>query len=116
MKAALRRILFSIVTRNIVTFLVILTLVVVPLVYRYLGDVEDLMSDTISVQLAGVAELGRFLLNAEEVDQVRNLIWYETNEYENMVRTLTAIQRNFSVDNAVLMRRLPNGRFVYMAD
>lgn len=116
MKAALRRILFSIVTRNIVTFLVILTLVVVPLVYRYLGDVEKLMSDTISVQLAGVAELGRFLLNAEEVDQVRNLIWYETNEYENMVRTLTAIQRNFSVDNAVLMRRLPNGRFVYMAD
>lgn len=86
-KAALRRVLFSIVTRNIVTFRVILTLVVVPLVYRYLGDVEDLMSDTVSVQLAGVAELGRFLLNAEEVDQVRNLIWYEACSEEER-RTL----------------------------
>ncbi|HKI99869.1 MAG TPA: ATP-binding protein [bacterium] len=116
MKDTLKRIVFSIVTRNIATFLVILTLVVVPLVYRYLNDVEDLMSDTIKAQLDAVAELGRFMLKVDEVADVRNMIWYETPEYEDIVATLATIQRNFGVDNAVLMRRMPNGQFEYIAD
>jgi HAMP domain-containing protein/HPt (histidine-containing phosphotransfer) domain-containing protein len=116
MKATLRRIAYSIITRNIVTFLVILTLVVVPLVYRYLGDVEDLMSDTIKAQLDAVAELGRFMLKVDEVAEVRNLIWYDTPEYEDMLRTLATIQRNFGVDNAVLMRRGPDKQFSYIGD
>ncbi len=116
MKARLLRILFSIVTRNIVTFLVILTLIVVPLVYRYLQDVEELMGETIAVRLDTVAQLGRFMLDVEEVAQIRNRIWYETPEYERMVRTLATLQRNFEVDNAVLMRRGAQGRFVYIAD
>ena len=116
MVALLQRIAFSIVTRNIVTFLAILTLVVVPLVYRYLHDVEDLMSDTIKAQLDAVAELGRFMLKVDEVEQVRNLIWSETPENERLLQTLATIQRNFSVDNAVLMRRLPKGQFAYIGD
>jgi HAMP domain-containing protein/HPt (histidine-containing phosphotransfer) domain-containing protein len=116
MKATLKRIAFSIVTRNILTFLVILSLVVATLAYRYLQDVEDLMSNTIKAQLDAVAELGRFMLKVEEVDEVRNIIWYDTPEYEAMLRTLATIQRNFGVDNAVLLRRLPNEQFVYVGD
>jgi len=116
MSAKLSRIAFSVVTRNIVTFLVILTLVVVPLVVRYLGDVRELKSETIRVQLDAVAELGRFMLDAGAVAQVRNAIWYGTAEHEGTLRALATIQRNFQVDNAVLMRRGPDGQFIYIGD
>lgn len=116
MKAALRRIVFSIVTRNIATFVVILTLVVVPLVVRYLGDVEELKSETIRAELDAVAELGRFMLDAEDVAQVQNANWYGTPEHEQTLEVLTTIQQNFQVDNAVLMRRTADGDFVYIGD
>jgi two-component system chemotaxis sensor kinase CheA len=63
-----------------------------------------------------VAELGRFMLQVDEVAELRNLVWYDTPEYEATVATLATIQRNFGVDNAVLMRRLPDKRFVYIGD
>lgn len=116
MKEKLERYLNSLVTKNIITFVIILFFMVTPFVYFYLDDVEDLVSDTIAVQLEMVGELGEFLIAPEDLAKVDNIIWYETPEYERLVTALATIQKNFNVDNAVIYRRLPNKKFVYVAD
>lgn len=116
MRAFLIRLVSSMIFQNIATFIVILLLVVTPLAVRYLNDVEELVSDTIREKLGAVAELGTFMLDGEEASSLRNMIWYDTPEYERTIETLATIQRNFDVDNAVLYRRMEGGQFVYVGD
>ena len=116
MKLRLMRTFHSLACKNILTFLIIVALIVIPLVYAYVKDIEQALSDSLAERLALAAQRGRTLINLEEVTLVNRPGWVGTHEYENLVRMLNGIQKNFSVDNAVIYRRLPNRRFVYVAD
>ena len=111
-----KRIFHSLLFRNLVAFLAILGLVVLPILYWYLSDIEKTLSEKLSAQLELIARQGMSRLNPAEVASIRNRTWADTSIYRNIVAALAGIQRDFSVDNAVVYRKLTVGNFVYVAD
>lgn len=116
MNALLKRIASSLRTWSTLLFVAVLIALVVPIAHRSLDDAQALMRDAMQTQLDAASQMGRLLLKVDDVIDVRNMIWYGTPEYEGLVGALSTLQRAFAVDRAQLIRRIPGGAFVYVAD
>jgi len=105
----------SIVFKNILLFLLILLVAVVPLAFRYYQDSRDYEIKVLASQLEFMAERGASWLDPNGIDALRTASDKETNAYQDAFRALSRIEKEFALDNAVLMRRRDNGSFEYIA-
>lgn len=106
----------SVAIRNIIAFLAILFLVVIPLAFFYLSDTKKNLTDVLSAKVSVAAQRGASLLNAEEIGRISNPNFLFTPEHDRVVEVLGRIQADFDVDNAVVYRRVEAGNFVYVGD
>ena len=109
------RVYHSIVFKNILLFLFILAVAVVPLAVRYYQDSRDYEIQNLASKLAFFAERGASWIDAESMPLLVAPEHKETPAYQQLLQTLQRIQREFDVDNAVVMRREKNGRYTYIA-
>jgi class 3 adenylate cyclase len=105
----------SIVTKNVLLSLAILLVAVVPLAVRYDRDSRDYEIKTLASKLEFFAQKGAMWLDVDVVERLRSEADRDTPAYETVLATLERIEREFGVDNAVLMRREPDGTYVYLA-
>ncbi|MBI3458195.1 MAG: HAMP domain-containing protein [Candidatus Rokubacteria bacterium] len=105
----------SIVSKNIVLFLVILLVAVVPLAVRYYQDSRDYEIQNLASQLEFFAERGASLIDARAIATLTRPGDKQTPAYQTLLRTLQRIEREFGVDNAVVMRREADGSYTYVA-
>ena len=111
----MKRLLRSIVTKNILLFLAIMLVAVVPLAVRYDRDSRDYEIQTLASKLEFFAERGAMWLDVEDIAQVEQAADKDTDAYRSILSTLQRIEREFEVDNAVLMRRGRDGTYAYIA-
>ncbi|MBI2203667.1 MAG: HAMP domain-containing protein [Candidatus Rokubacteria bacterium] len=105
----------SIVTKNVLLFLAILLVAIVPLAVRYDMDSRAYEIQNLAARLEFFAERGVAWLDVDDVAQIRTPADRESDGYRSVLETLQRIESEFEVDNAVLMRRQPDGRYVYIA-
>ncbi|MBT3435465.1 MAG: adenylate/guanylate cyclase domain-containing protein [Nitrospinaceae bacterium] len=104
----------SIVFKNILLFLLILLAVVLPLSLNYYADSRNYEIQNLASKLEFFAERGASYLDVEGIHSLRTPADKRYPEYRKMIETLTRIQNEFDVDNAIIMRREKNGRFVFI--
>ena len=104
-----------IVTKNIALFLVILLVAVVPLALRYYQDSRAYEIQILASQLEFFAERAASWLDVHAVTQLHRPEDKRTPAYRSVLDTLRRIEREFGVDNAILMRRRADGSYVYLA-
>jgi class 3 adenylate cyclase len=107
--------LHSIVTKNIGLFLLILLGAIVPLALRYDQDSRDAEIRTLASKLEFFAQRGATWIDAAALDQLQRPEDKQTDAYRTLLAALRRIEREFSVDNAVLMRRESDGSYTYIA-
>ncbi len=105
----------SIVFKNILLFLLILLVAVLPLSLSYYQDIRDLEIQNLASKLEFFAERGASYIDVEAVHILRRPEDKRTPEYKNLLKVLNKIKREFGVDNAIVMRRQPNGKYVFLA-
>lgn len=105
----------SIVTKNVLLFLAILLVAVVPLAVRYDRDSRDYEIKTLASKLEFFAQKGAMWLDVDAVERLRREEDRGTPAYATVLATLQRLEREFGVDNAVLMRRQTDGTYVYLA-
>jgi len=105
----------SIVFKNILLFLLILLVAVVPLAFRYYQDSRDYEIKVLASQLEFIAERGASWLDPNGINALRTASDKETNAYQDAFQALSRIEKEFALDNAVLMRRRDDGSFEYIA-
>ncbi len=105
----------SLIFKNILLFLLILLVAVVPLAFRYYQDSRDYEIKVLASRLEFFAERSATWLNAEGVDRLRTVADKQTEIYQETFEVLSRIETEFEVDNAVLMRRREDGSFEYIA-
>ena len=111
------RLLRSVAIENILVFVTILLLTVLPLAYFYLKDTQQNLVDILSANVTVAAKRGADQLNAGEVAKVTSPHYLSTPQFDDAVAILRSLQQDFSVDNAVLYRWDEAQRvFVYIAD
>lgn len=116
MKASPSRLLLSsIVTKNIALFVVILMVAVVPLAARYYQDSREYEIQNLASQLEFFAERGASWVDVEATTQLSRAEDRTKPAYRTVLDTLQRIEREFGVDNAVMMRRQPDGQYIYLA-
>ncbi len=106
---------FSIVFKNMALFLVILIVAIAPLSFRYYQSSRDYEIDVLAAKLEFIAERGVSLIDSESVHALRKPSDKKTEEYAIVLAALRRIKKLSGVDNAVIMRRRPNGRYEYVA-
>lgn len=106
----------SLVVKNVLVFIVIVIAVVTPIAYTYLRSVERLLTDTLAAQVAVAAQRGSALVDVASLPAVVASEDGNTGVYRELRQVLARIQAEYEVDNAVLIRRLDNGRYAYIAD
>lgn len=107
--------LYSIVTKNIVLFLLILLVAIVPLALRYYQDSRDYEIATLASQLEFFAQRGASWIDVVAIDKLRTPADKHTEAYQRLLATLRRVEREFGVDNAVVMRRQADGTYTYVA-
>jgi class 3 adenylate cyclase len=105
----------SIVTKNVLLFLLILLVAVVPLAVRYYQDSRDYEIQNLASQLEFFASRGATWIDVNAVERLHSPEDKATPAYRSVLATLQRIERDFGVDNAVLMRRGSDGHYVYLA-
>ncbi len=105
----------SIVFKNISLFLFILLVAVVPLAFRYYQDSRDYEIKVLASRLEVFAERGATWLDPKGIHALRTPADKQTEVYQDTVQVLSRIEKEFEVDNAVLMRRREDGGFEYVA-
>jgi class 3 adenylate cyclase len=105
----------SIVVKNVLLFLVILVVAVVPLSWQYYRDSRDAEIQTLASKLEFFAERGATWLDVPAVMRITGPEHKASTEYAELLATLKRITREFDVDNAVVLRRGEAGRYVYVA-
>lgn len=105
----------SIVFKNILLFLLILLVAVVPLAFRYYQDSRDYEIKVLASRLEVFAERGASWLDSKGIHALRTPADKQTEVYQDTVQVLSRIEKEFDVDNAVLMRRREDGSFEYIA-
>jgi HAMP domain-containing protein len=105
----------SIIFKNALLFLLILLVAVVPLALRYDQDSRDYEIQNLASKLEFFAERGASWLEVEPITTLTRPEHKQTPAYRNLLQTLRRIKQEFDVDNAVVMRRQPNGRYVFIA-
>src|SRR3972149_5305965 len=106
----------SLVFKNIVTFIAILLIVVIPIGYTYLHSVERLLTDRLAAQIEVVGQRGSAMLDARAGAAIAAPADASTHGYRDIRGILKRIQVDFEVDNAVLYRRTADRSYVYIAD
>ncbi|MBI3636573.1 MAG: adenylate/guanylate cyclase domain-containing protein [Candidatus Rokubacteria bacterium] len=107
--------LHSIVTKNIGLFLLILLVAIVPLALRYDQDSRDAEIQMLASKLEFFAQRGESWIDASAIAKLQRPEDKDTDAYRTLLATLRRIEREFAVDNAVVMRREPDGTYTYVA-
>ena len=105
----------SIVFKSLILVLIILVVAIVPMSYRYYQSSYNYELNVLSARLEFIAERGASLIDPEAVHSLRIPGDRNTPEYREVLAALRRIKRNSGVDNAVVMRRRPNGSYEYVA-
>lgn len=105
----------SISFKNIVLFLLILLVALVPLSLRYYQDSRDYEIEILASQLKFFAERGASWLDAAAIERLRQPAQMQSPAYRRLLNTLNRIEREFGVDNAIVMRREQAGQYTYIA-
>jgi class 3 adenylate cyclase len=116
-KPATRRLVFfrSIIFKNVLLFLLILLVAVVPLALRYYHDSREYEMQNLASKLEFFAERGASWIDVESLLTLTRPEHKQTPAYQNLLSTLRRIEQEFDVDNAVVMRRQANGHYTYIA-
>jgi class 3 adenylate cyclase len=112
-----RRLYFfrSIIFKNILLFLLILLVAVVPLALQYYQDSRAYEIQNQASKLEFFAERGASWIDVLPITALTQPEHKQTPAYRQLLQTLNRIKQEFNVDNAVIMRRQPNGRYVFVA-
>lgn len=105
----------SIIFKNILLFLLILIVAVVPLALSYYEDSRDYEIRNLAAKLEVFAERGAARLDPEIITRLTAPTHKHTPEYREVLQALQGIETEFDVDNAVLMRRELDGHYTYIA-
>jgi class 3 adenylate cyclase len=105
----------SVIFKNILLFLLILLVAVVPLALRYYQDSRDYEIQTLAKQLEFFAERGASWVDVTAIPTLVQPEHMQTPAYRHLKRTLNRIEQEFNVDNAVIMRQAANGQYTYIA-
>jgi class 3 adenylate cyclase len=105
----------SIVTKNILLFLVIVVAAVVPLAMHYDRDSRVYEIRNLASRLEFFAERGASWLDVPGITTLTRPEHRASHTYLRLLADLNRIRREFDVDNAVVMRRQPDGRYTYVA-
>lgn len=111
------RLLFcrSISFKNMLLFLLILLVALVPLAVRYDQDSRDYEIQNLASKLEFFAERGASWVDVTAIPSLTQPAHMQTPAYRELVRTLSRIEQEFEVDNAVVMRREANSYYTYIA-
>lgn len=109
------RVYRSIVTKNIVLFLLILLVAVVPLALRYDLDSRDYEIRNLASKLEFFAERGATWLDPQAIATLTEPSHKTTPAYQNLLQHLQRITQEFGVDNAIVMRREADKKFTFIA-
>ena len=105
----------SVVFKSLILVLIILIVAIVPMSYRYYQSSYNYELNVLSAKLEFIAERGAVLIDAEAVHSLRLPSDKNTDEYREVLAALRNIKKNSGVDNAIIMRRRPNGSYEYVA-
>lgn len=105
----------SIVIKNLALFFAILVVAVVPLAFKYYASSRDYEIQVLAARLEFFAERGAALIDPDAVDRLRKPGDKKTDAYRRVLGALRGIKRRTKVDNAVIMRRQPDGRYHFVA-
>ena len=105
----------SVVFKSLILVLIILIVAIVPMSYRYYQSSYNYELNVLSAKLEFIAERGAVLIDAEAVHSLRLPSDKNTDEYREVLTALRRIRKNSGVDNAIIMRRRPNGSYEYVA-
>jgi class 3 adenylate cyclase len=105
----------SIVVKNVLLFFVILVVALVPLSSQYYRDSRDAEIQNLASKLEFFAERGATWLDVPALARISAPEHKATPAYTQLLADLNRIKREFDVDNAVVLRRGSNGRYVYVA-
>lgn len=115
--AAVRRIFTyrSIVFKNILLCLLILLVAVGPLALRYDQDSRAYEIQNLASKLEFFAERGASWLDPAAMSTLTQPEHKQAPAYQTLLTTLQRIEREFEVDNAVVIRREEDGQYTYIA-
>ncbi|RMF85270.1 MAG: adenylate/guanylate cyclase domain-containing protein, partial [Nitrospinota bacterium] len=105
----------SIVFKNLLLFLGILLVAIIPLALRYYQDSRDYEIQNWASKLEFFAERGASWLDVEAITRLTRPEQMRSPAYQKLLATLQRITREFAVDDAVVMRRNADGRYTYVA-
>lgn len=108
--------LYSVAVVNVVTFLAILMLMVLPIALLNMKDTEHDLVDTLSARLSVVAQRSANSIDVLDVASLADPKAILTPPHKRLVSALSRIQREYRVDNAVVYRYDGAQGFVYVAD
>jgi len=97
-------------------FVLIVVALVVPIAYTYLHTVDQLLTDTLAAEIAVAAQRGTTMIDTAVLPQITRPADADKPAYRQLLAALAAIQSEFDVDNAVVMRRTVDGGYAYIAD
>jgi len=104
----------SIVVKNLVLFLAILVVAVAPLSWQYYRDSRDAEIETLASKLEFFAQRGSGWIDVASIQALRKPEDKHTDAYRRLLATLRRIEREFGVDNAVVMRREADANYTYI--
>ncbi len=105
----------SIVVKNLALFLVILVVAVGTLAWQYYRDSRDAEIQTLASKLEFFAERGASWLDVRAIATITGPEHTASPAYTRLLADLNRIKTEFDVDNAVVLRRQDNGRYIYVA-
>ncbi|MDH3604951.1 MAG: HAMP domain-containing protein, partial [Candidatus Tectomicrobia bacterium] len=105
----------SIVFKNILLFVLILIVAVVPLAISHYEDSRDAEIKALTAKLEVAAERGIARLDPVAVVSMTEPEHAQTSVYRSILKVLRELERDFEVDDAILMRREDDGRYTYIA-
>jgi class 3 adenylate cyclase len=105
----------SIVVKNLALFLVILVVAVGTLAWQYYRDSRDAEIQTLASKLEFFAERGASWLDVPAVATITGPEHATSPAYTRLLEALVRIKTEFDVDNAVVLRRQDDGRYIYVA-
>ena len=108
-------VLRSVVAKNVLLFLVILVVAVLPLSWQYYRDSRDYEIQNLASKLEFFAERGASWLDVPAVATITGPEHATSPAYTRLLEVLNRIKTEFDVDNAVVLRRDGRGRYVYVA-
>ncbi len=105
----------SIVFKNILLFVLILLAVVIPLALSHYEDSRDAEIEALAARLEVAAERGLARLDPIAVVSMTEPEHKRSPVYRGILRTLRSLEKEFEVNDAILMRREDDGRYSYIA-